>query len=181
MAGSRAAASVSLTIGVAFATLLVAGGILIGPAVLDCSNESVGIGACLRAKAEDAGLVHTQPAAAPAPVVPIELPAAPLMAPEPQRPQGWLEANANEYEAPLSTGSAQLTAASGSIGATGALTSKPQLQGSTDVRAAHGLVTAGGRTLPAPEAAAQIALAQPPGRLDASGDIVAGPAGALSI
>jgi len=170
LAGSRAAASVSLTIGVAFATLLAAGGILIGPAILDCNHESAGIGACLRGKAERAGLLHDQPrAASSAPVVTVELPAPPLMAPEPQRPQGWLEANANEYQAPLSNGSVQLTPPIGAIGAAGRLTLKPALQGGADVRAPAGVVAANGQTLPAPEATAQIALAQPAGRLAAAG------------
>jgi len=170
LAGSRAAASVSLTIGVAFATLLAAGGILIGPAILDCNHESAGIGACLRGKAEQAGLLHEQPrGASSAPVATVELPAPPLMAPEPQRPQGWLEANANEYQAPLSNGSVQLTPPIGAIGAAGRLTLKPALQGGADVRAPAGVVAANGQTLPAPEATAQIALAQPPGRLAAAG------------
>ena len=171
MAGSRAAASVSLTIGVAFATLLVAGGILVGPAILDCAHQSGSVGACLRAKVGQAGLLNDQPpASSSVPVVSVDLPVPPLMAPEPQRPQGWLEANANEYEAPLSTGSAQLTPPIGAIGARGNLTPKPMPQGSADVRAPAGVVAANGQTLPPPEATAQVALEQPPGRLAAAGD-----------
>src|SRR3569623_1992676 len=72
LAGARAAASVSLTIGVAFVTLLVAGGILAGPAILDCSHQSGGIGACLRAKEQDAGLLPDVPSSSSAPAVSLQ-------------------------------------------------------------------------------------------------------------
>jgi Meckel syndrome type 1 protein len=164
LAGSRAAASVSLTIGVAFVTLLVAGGILAGPSILDCSHQAGGIGACLRAKVQDAGLLPDAPSSsAPAVSLQTSTPAVET------RPQGWLEANANEYEAPASTGSAELTAPNGSIGAGGKLTPKPVLEGEVRVSAPSGTIAAKGKPLPALEATAQVALAQPAGRLDAAG------------
>jgi hypothetical protein len=85
LAGHRAATSVYATLGVAAATLLVVGGILAGPAVLECSREGGSFGACLRDKAGDSGLIAPEPAI------------------EPPPPAGWMEAAANEYDAPAST------------------------------------------------------------------------------
>ena len=93
----------SLTIGAAFATLLVAGGILAGPAILDCSSQGGSIGACLRDRLDQSGLISPNPPAAPS-------------APEaPARTSGWIEANATEYEAPL-PGAVDLRGPPGSIG-----------------------------------------------------------------
>ncbi|MEO7222723.1 MAG: hypothetical protein ABIY37_09640 [Devosia sp.] len=85
MAGHRATNSVYATIGVAAATLLVVGGILAGPSILECSRDADGFGACLREKVADSGLI------------------APDVSSEPSPPAGWMEAVANEYEAPAST------------------------------------------------------------------------------
>ena len=164
MAGSRAAASVSLTIGVAFVTLLVAGGILAGPAILDCSHQSGGIGACLRAKVQDAGLLPNDPSSS------SSVPAVSLQTtPAETRPQGWLEANANEYETPTTTGSVELAAPAGSIGVEGTLASKPALAGDVAVAAPTGVIAANGQPIPAPDTTADVALAQPAGRLAATG------------
>jgi Meckel syndrome type 1 protein len=143
---------------------LVAGGILAGPAILDCSHQAGGIGACLRAKVQDAGLLPDAPSSS-APAVSLQTSTPPVET----RPQGWLEANANEYEAPASTGSVELTAPTGSIGAGGKLTPKPVLEGEVRVSAPPGTIAAKGKPTPALEATAQVVLAQPAGRLDAAG------------
>ena len=112
MAGARAATSLSLTIGAAFATLLVVGGILTGPAILDCSHQGASIGACLRGKIVQSGLLpEDQPSA----VLPTQ--AAPAT-PETSREPGWIEANATEYEG-QAPGVARLRAPSGILGADG--------------------------------------------------------------
>ncbi len=111
MARARAATSLSFTIGIAFATLVVTGGILAGPAVLNCSHQTGGFGACLRGKVIEGGFL---PPDAPAPVPPQSAEAA--LAP------GWIDANATEYEASTS-GRAQLTAGSGRLEALGGLPS----------------------------------------------------------
>lgn len=74
------AASVNLTVAAAMATLVVVGAILAGPAILDCSKVPGGFGACLRDRLD------------PTPVTP----------PAPPLEDGWLDANANEYEPPAS-------------------------------------------------------------------------------
>lgn len=149
-------------------TLLVASGILAGPTILECSRQSGTIGACLRAKVQDAGLLPNEASSSSsAPLVSIQTTTPPVEA----RSQGWLEANANEYEGPASTGIAELAPPVGTIGAGGTLTVKPALQGRTTVHAPAGTVAAIGRTLPAPDAAADVALANPPGRLDAAGQL----------
>lgn len=180
MAASRAAASISLTIGVAFATLLVAGGILAGPAILDCSRQPDGIGACLRAKFDQSGL--RQPA--PAPPAPVAVPEGPASEAPPTlaeaRPQGWLEANATEYEAPASMGTASLTAPAGSVAAMGSLGVPPTLPGAAAVAPPRGSLAAGGR-MPsgAADPAAEIALVEPAGRLTANGAAIVRPDAAV--
>jgi hypothetical protein len=71
------------TLGAAAATLLVVGGILVGPSILECSRDAGGFGACLRAKAADNGLIAHDISSEPPPA-------------------GWMEAAANEFEAPVS-------------------------------------------------------------------------------
>jgi hypothetical protein len=61
------------------ATLLAVGGILAGPAILDCSKTPGGFGACLRDKLDPAE-----------PITP------------PVTDDGWMDAAANEYEPPAS-------------------------------------------------------------------------------
>jgi hypothetical protein len=74
-----AAASINLTIAVAMATLVAVGGILAGPAILDCSKNPGGIGACLRDRLDPPG---------------------PVTPPAPPFEDGWIDAAANEYEPP---------------------------------------------------------------------------------
>lgn len=113
MAGSRSAASLSLTIGIAFATLVVATGILAGPAVLDCSQSPSSFGACLRGKVVESGLLPPE--------------AAPITSAEPTpRALGWIEANATEFEAPMPD-VVQLRAEPGKLHADGALPSVPEI------------------------------------------------------
>jgi hypothetical protein len=81
---ARAATSVYATLGVAAATLVVVGAILVGPSILECSKDGGGLGACLRDKAADNGLIS------------------PDVSSEPPPPAGWMEAVANEYEPPVS-------------------------------------------------------------------------------
>lgn len=167
MAGSRAAASVSLTIGVAVVTLLVAGGILAGPAILECSHQPGGIGACLRAKVQDAGLLPDTPSSSSAPAVSLQTSTPSAEA----RPQGWLEANATEYETSITTGSAELSPPIGTIGVGGTAVPKPSLQGDVAVAAPIGIISATGRPAPAPDATADVALTQPSGQLSVAGQL----------
>jgi len=142
---SRTAASLSFTIGVAVATLLVAGGILVGPAVLACSRDASTVGSCLRSKATDAGLIH-------APAV--------VDAKAPSRPDGWLAADATEYTAPPAA-AASLAAGGGDIVAGGTAAPLPALSGQAEISLAPGTLAA---TASAPSAPApvEVALAEPP-------------------
>ena len=109
MAGARAAASLSLTIGVAFVTILVMGGILAGPAILDCSHQPQSFGVCLRDHLDHSRLLPVVNEPSQVPVLSSETPAPPVVAPVPEppsrvadtgHPDGWLDARANEYEPP---------------------------------------------------------------------------------
>ena len=165
MAGARAATSLSLTIGVAFATLLVVAGILAGPAVLDCSHRSGGFGACLRGKVVDSGLLPQDEAPPAMPVLAADATVPPAVA-EPSRNVGWIEANATEYE-----------------------TATPAV---AQLRAPEGTIGADGKAAGAPTAAVEIALAEPTRHLSATGaapsaadpagltEMIADPAGQLS-
>ncbi len=95
MAGQRAALSVSATVGVAAATLLVVGGILAGPSVLECSRDSNGFGACLRDKVADTGLIAPGGERVERPDIVADISSEPG---PPPAPTGWMEAKANEYE-----------------------------------------------------------------------------------
>ena len=98
----------SATLGVAAATLLVVGGILAGPSILECSGHSGAFGTCLRDKLADTGLVSPEPrTVADAPSEPSATPA----------PAGWMEAKANEYE-PATSATADLISAPAAITAT---------------------------------------------------------------
>jgi hypothetical protein len=181
LAASRAAASVSLTIGATFATLLVAGGILAGPAIVDCSRQPDGVGACLRAKFDQSGL-RQHALVPPAPSAVPETPASvapPTLAEA--RPQGWLEANATEYEPPASMGTASLVAPVGRVDAIGSLGVPPVVPGEVAVTSPQGSLAAGGRmSSAAPDPVADIALVEPAGRLTANGSAVAQPDTAIT-
>ena len=171
MTGARAATSLSLTIGIAFATLLVAGGIVTGPAILDCSHNPDGFGACLRGKVVQTGLLPADARPLPLSALSSELSSAeltspPIVAAVPLPKPGWMAANATEYEPPPPS--------------VAALSGEP------------GRVDAAGTAPGAAEAAAEIALAEPAGEMRARGLIPAGdnsgaevalaePAGRLSV
>ena len=89
----------SATVGVAAATLLVVGGILAGPAILECSRDSKGFGACLRDKVADTGLIAPDTERTERPEIVADISSEPTL---PQAPAGWMEANANEYDPPAS-------------------------------------------------------------------------------
>lgn len=113
--------SLSLTFGVAFATLVVVGGILAVPAVVDCSHQPQSFGACLRDKVQHSGL-------GPKPAPPVQMPVAsselappdkpPVVAEAPPQGAGWIEAHANEYE-PAVAASVELSAPAGTLAASG--------------------------------------------------------------
>ncbi len=109
MAGARAAASLSLTIGVAFVTVLIVGGILAGPTILDCSHQPSRFGACLRDRLDHSRLAPVKDEPSQAPVLSSEsaAPSAPESPPSHQadlgHPDGWLDARANEYEPPATS------------------------------------------------------------------------------
>lgn len=86
-----------VTLGAAAATLVVAGGILAGPAILECSASASGLGACLREKVAETGLVAPDAERAKQPEIVADMPVEPIV---PAAPTGWMEANANEYGAP---------------------------------------------------------------------------------
>ncbi len=107
MAGARAAASLSLTIGVAFVTVLVMGGILAGPTIIDCSHQPSSFGACLRDHLDHArfGPAPEQPSQvielpSQTPLTTLPPPAIPVTQPEIDHGEGWLDARANEYAPP---------------------------------------------------------------------------------
>ena len=125
MAGGHAAASVSLTIGVAVATLLVVGGILAGPAILDCAKQTGGIGACLREKVTHSSSLPAPPAAPIETAVSSEPPsAAPPIVADIPRNTGWIEVNATEYD-PRPSAVAILSPAPGNLDASGLVPSNP--------------------------------------------------------
>jgi hypothetical protein len=99
LAGHRATNSVYATLGVAAATLIVAGGILAGPSILECSRDAKGFGACLREKVAESGLIAPGDESVEKPDVVADISSEPSI---PVPPTGWMEANANEYEPPLS-------------------------------------------------------------------------------
>lgn len=157
MAGARAATSLSFTIGIAFATLVVGGGILATPALLDCSHQPQSFGACLRGKVIDGGFLPPEPAP---PTVASSEPAS--------RPAGWIEANATEYETPAS-GTAELSAEPGRLDAFGALPSA-EISAGVALSDPGTAVSADGLILlPAPSADAALAPIIT-GSIDAAGD-----------
>jgi pilus assembly protein FimV len=157
---TRVATSASLTIGAAFATLLVAGGILAGPTIMACSSQGGSIGACLRDRLDQSGLVAPKPPAAP-PVAPAEPPA---------RDAGWIEANATEYEAPL-PGVADLRGPPGALGAGGSATSHPSISAAIAIAPGPQTIAGGGVASGGAGSATEVALAETPGQLGAGGGI----------
>jgi hypothetical protein len=138
----------STTIGVAAATLLVMGGILAGPAILDCAKDGSKFGACLRDKIAESGLIAPEGESVEKQILTSEVPSSeplpePSVVAETPRPPGWIEANANEY-APKPPALAVLTGTPGKLFARG--------------EAAQAAGTS-----------VEVALAQPLGRLTASG------------
>jgi hypothetical protein len=99
----------SLTIGVAFATVLIVGGILAGPTILDCSHQPQSFGACLRDRVDHSRLAPVKDEPSQVPVLSSELSAPSVPAPPPSiaenggHPDGWLDARANEYEPPATS------------------------------------------------------------------------------
>lgn len=178
----RAATSVSLTIGVAFATLVVVGGILAGPAILDCSHQGGGFGACLRTKVVESGLLSKDQSTVEVPVLSSEstLPVVPPAVAEAPRDSGWIEANAREYEVSPS-GAAQLSAVSGRLDAAGA---PPRATEAVQVALAApaGRIAAGGLA-PAPVDPVAAQLSPDAGSLRANGNAVAiaDPAGTVHL
>ena len=143
MAGGHATASVSLTIGVAVATLLVVGGILAGPAILDCAKQTGGIGACLREKATHSGGSLPAPPAAPVETaISSQLPPAPppIVADIP-RNTGWIEVNAVEYD-PRPSAMAILFPAPHNLGAAGLVPPKSGPTSAAALRPSPGHLTA---------------------------------------
>ena len=166
----RAATSVSLTIGVAFATLVVVGGILAGPAILDCSHQSGGIGACLRGKVVQSGLLPPTPASSELPVVSVEVSssASTTVAKTPPRTPGWIEANATEYEAPPPS-LAALSPLPGVISGQGSAALGNGSEAVANIAAPSGAINAEGGAAAINDPAAQVALVEPAGKLRASG------------
>ena len=174
MAGGRAAASLSLTIGVALATLVVIGGILAGPSIVDCSRQPDGIGACLRGKIQQSRLVsHTPKSARPAvsaEIAPDPDPAPSVAAETGPRNPGWIEANATEYEQGPS-GVAVLSGTAGSVLAGGS-TSAPAVAGDIALAPPSGQLGAGGVVPPTGVTANEAALSAPVGDISANGRAV---------
>lgn len=170
MAGARAAASISTTIGVAFATLLVMGGILAGPAILDCSADKHGFGACLRDRIANSGLIPPEAERIDKPVLVSEVPVSeiPGVAAEPPRLAGWIEANANEF-AGMPSVSVTLTAPGGSVGAEGLLVGQGNASGKAILAAPTGKILADGEVAVNALSEIEIALAAPMGALSAMG------------
>lgn len=157
MAGARAATSLSFTIGIALATLVVGGGILAGPSVIDCSRQPDSFGACLRSKVIAGGVLPAEPS----------LPS--LVSSEPPRLAGWIEANATEYEAPLPD-LVQLSAEPGRLDAAGALPGTPEI--SAKIALAHPSVSLRADGLaPLPRRSGDASLGPViTGSIDATGD-----------
>jgi len=164
----------SLTIGVAFATLLVVSAILAGPAILDCGHQTGGVGACLRDRVEKSGLL---PSAAPVSERPVSIAsvssvAPPMVADAPRAP-GWIEANATEYQPPLS-GTAALSPPAGALGATGAISQQSGFPGRASNSSRRGAMAAAGEAAQVTFAEdGQVVLAEPDGEVTATGTVVA--------
>lgn len=176
MAGARAAASISTTVGVAFATLLVMGGILAGPAIVDCSSDSRGFGSCIRDRMANSGLFSPdterldRPSALPSePEIPVSEQPVVTIDPPPQ-PAGWLEANATELTSE-SPAAADLTAPAGTLDAA----ALPTMPGGTwaDIALApgQGTLAANGEVGTTTTLTANVAAVPAMGEIGATGSI----------
>lgn len=135
-----AAASVNLTIAASMATLVVVGGILAGPAILDCSKATTGLGACLRDRLD------------PTPPAP------------PVTEDGWIDVAANEYAPPASV-PVELEAAPTALVVADLPAADPVPMQVAIVPPAELAIAS-----PAPDAATtSVALIDPEGTLDARG------------
>ncbi|MEO6012763.1 MAG: hypothetical protein ABIQ30_04150 [Devosia sp.] len=169
MAGARTSISVSATIGVAMATLLVVGGILAGPAILDCSKDSAHFGACLRDKVSNSGLIGPEQETIERPALISEVPPdTPPIHAEASRAQGWIEANATEYPGSPAA-SAVLSAPGGWLIVDGSVRVRNGDAADAALTAPAGKLSATGRMPVQP--AAEVALTRRLVELGASGGV----------
>jgi len=179
LAGARAAASLSLTIGVAFATVLVVSGILAAPSIIDCSRQGGSMGACLRDKIQHGALQPAEIAppasslssaaaplsseAAPPAATPVTVTPIPVVTPH---DDGWIDARANEYD-PVPPPQPVID---GALGGEPQVTASAQLAPAPVIAlpAADGEV---GRQPRANGSAALVAAASDPAQPEVSGDI----------
>jgi hypothetical protein len=134
---------VTLTAGIAAATLVIVVGVLAGPAIARCAADGGNVLVCLRGKVVAAGLL---PAALPSSIEAVDTSsAAPVVAEvRPDHDDGWLQANAAELATPPV-----------------AMVSLAPLPGRLEV--------GGALSIPRGEVAGSVALAEPAGSLAASG------------
>jgi hypothetical protein len=153
----------------AMATCVVAGAILLGPGLLQCSRDGVGAGACLRGKLE-----RREPVVVP-PVSAIE-----TSTDNPRKP-GWIEANANEYDvAPPAR--ATLRRGEGVVLAAGAGRVAPAAGASVGLAASSGRLAALGAAPTLTGAGGAAVVAGSPGTLTASaGSMRSGVAGRVEM
>ena len=198
----------SATIGVAVATLLVAGGIVAGPSILECSSDSNGFGTCFRDKLAAAGLLAPEAAPTGPPGIVADAPGEPPPAPA---PAGWMQAAANEYEAPAgapvelsgpAAGIAAIAAAPEAAPPPMVVAVVPPMElavaapapaaaaATVTLEGAEPGLAAGSSSSSGPAAPAEVALAGPPGKVavmaptpEADNDgaaLLSGPEGALA-
>jgi len=158
----------SLTLSVALATLVVMGGILAGPALVDCARDGEHMGACLRDRVAGTGLVAPDERQLRPPAATAEAPV-----PDAARPAGWIEANATEY-APASPATALLAAPTGVLDVSGAATVQMPAPTGVALAAPQGEMTAlaGAPAVDRPA----VALIAPGETLAATGNVSAEPA-----
>ena len=204
MAGANAATSLSLTISVAVATLVVVTGILAGPTILDCARDGSKFGACLRDRVADSGLIAPEGETIEKPELVSETPPPlPPLVEEPPPPAGWIEANANEY-APRDPASVVLVAPKGALKLAGeaGVTPPPVVDvalvrrdgdisatvpeasatapATAAITARAGDISATGRVTGPAALTVDVALAAPAGTLDASVGVPDAPDAALA-
>lgn len=154
------------------------GGILAGPAVLDCSTDSDGLGACLRDRLVNSGLLAPIETQTDMPMLISELPVTPelpvsgepAVAVEPPKPVGWIEARAGEFAGDMPAAAA-LSAPAGALDI--AIAPVPVEAGQAALVAPGGQLRA--TATPPPVMQAELALAPKLGALQAGGGLGAGP------